>query len=181
MVAVTDSKNGRAPNVQPNNHSPELVIEVLFDGKPLEANGKAAVVRVAQDPFLSKAGNVLYFARISKGWKLPEGALEKLSFVVNGNPAHISAAGVHDSAPRLDKSNRAIAGTGGDPMVTHTIITECAEGVDYMVNIITKQLPPKAGKGQGHSLRIQGVPKAVGRTAGPQVVGDVEGLVLDLS
>lgn len=176
---MADATNGRKPNTQPNGLIPHLTVEVLFNGEPLGA------IQVPQDPFLSKNGNVLFTGRIARGWTLPgtpEEALEALSFLVNGKEAKRSEKGVNVTAPTKDaKTGRDRPGSGGELLVSHSSIVDVSAAddveTDFIVNIHAKKLKAKAGKEQGFQLRVQGMPKAIG-VPGPQVVGEVSGLVL---
>lgn len=175
MSDTETSKTGRKPNTQPNGFLPSLPVEIFLGDEALGA------IQVQQDALLSKKGNVLYHARITRGWVLPDGALDILAFKVNGVDAVRSAKGVHLSAPRVRAATgQVIPGTGGEPLVAHTAILNASvdDEVDYMVNIFVKRLREKAGKDQGHSLRIQGMPKAVGVPGQQIVAGDITGLAI---
>lgn len=171
------TKTGRKPNTQPNGLVPALSVEVFLGDEALGA------IQVPQDEFLSKNGNVLFHGRIARGWQLPGDPSETLGalrFVVNGQEATRSETGVHLTAPRTNKDGKTIPNTGGELIVAHTSIQDLTvdqTGQDFMVNVFAKKVRAKAGKEQHYSLRVQGMPKAIG-TPGVQVVGEVSGLLV---
>lgn len=173
MVAATRSKRP-VNTIGATTHLPALAVEIFLDGEALGA------ITVPQEDFLSKNGNVLYRGIIKRGLKLPDGALTALSFTVNGVECTKSAAdaasesGFHLSAPRKRADGTDIPNTGGEPMVTFSATVDAAEGEPYMILVVVKRLSPKAGKDQGHQLRVQGMPRAIG-VSGPQVIGEVTG------
>lgn len=177
-MADATTKPGRVPNTQPNAFVPGLAVEIFLDGEALGA------LQVPQAANLSKSGNVLFYGAIKRGWQLPGEAtdvLPRLTFKVNGVDAALSAQGLHLSAPRTRKDGTVIPNSGNEPMVTHWAIVDTAKGdetEEHMVLVIVKRLHPKNGKDQGFSLRVQSAPRALGRAAGPQVVGDFEGLLV---
>lgn len=175
VAEATKSRTGRLPNTQPNGFIPELAVEISLDGTPLGS------IAVPQDEFLSKSGNVLFRGGITKGWKLPgetNDVLHALTFKVNGVDARESASGVHLSAPRVNRTtNLPVRGTGGEPMVAHIAnVSASDESSDQMVTIIVKKLHAVKGNDMGFSLRVNTMPRAV---AGPQVRGEVEGLLIE--
>lgn len=172
-TSVTTSKSGRLPNPQPNDYLPKLDVEVFLGGEALGA------ITVPQDTFLSKNGNVLYRAIIRKGLRLPgevADVLNALTYKVNGEDAAITARGIHTSAPRIDKADKVVPNTGGDPMVTHFAMVEVADDTQYMLLIVVKHLGVVKGTDQGYQLRVQANPRAVGV---PGVdIGEVTGLLI---
>lgn len=161
---------------------PALIVEIFFHGDLLGA------IEAPQEDLLSKSGNVLYRGAINRGWRLGDGnvseTLAALSYRVNGVDATMSAKGVNLTAPRTSKkTGLVIAGSGGEHIVSHTAFINASsvegETVDYMVNVHALKIKDlKAGQDQGFKLRVQGLPKGVGRAAGPQVVGTVDGLTI---
>lgn len=178
----TTTKPTRAPRTtQGDTLVPNLTVEILFNGEVLGS------IEAPQEDLLSKSGNVLFDGRVNRGWRLPgevTEALNALSFRVNGAEAKRSEKGVNLTAPRTNvKTGAIIAGSGGEHIVSHSAFINASsvegETVEYMVNVHAKKIKAlKAGEDQGYQLRVQGLPKGVGRAAGPQVVGSVDGLTI---
>lgn len=176
MTTATEQKAVRLPNDQINTLIPALPVEISFGGNVLGS------VTAPQEELLSKSGNVLFRGAIKRGWKLPgevSEALTALAFIVNGVAASVASTGLTKSAPRKRRDGSTIPNTGGEPMISHFAMVPVADGVEYMVNIRVKKLHAKAGVDQGYSLSISGIPRGEGFGAGVQVIGEVEGLVVE--
>ncbi len=172
----------RAPRTtQGDTLVPALSVEILFNGEPLGS------IEAPQEDLLSKSGNVLFNGRVNRGWRLPgetTEALNALSFRVNGVEAKRSDKGVNLTAPRVNASTgKVVANSGGELIVSHSAFVNVSKDedapIEFMVNVHAKKIKAlKAGEDQGFQLRVQGMPKGVGRAAGPQIVGSVDGLTI---
>lgn len=178
-TATQATTTTRKPNTGDNKLPSDLTLAVSLSGS------EAGAITMVQNDFLSDAGNVTYIGSIRKGLKLPgtpTEALEALGFSVNGIDAVRHDSGVHLSAAKVSKrTGRVIAGTGGNPTVGFSVVVpvEDADGEsrNYMAQVYVTFLQ----KEQSFNLTARAFPQGAGRAAGPQVKGEVTGLIIDLA
>jgi hypothetical protein len=153
----------RKPNFTPNHLPMAVVFTVLFGGIEL------GTVEAPQGPKLSDKGNISFMGGIKEGWELGEGwmdALAKLSFTANGVLLKVAESGVHTSE-------------SGNPTVGHfgviTLPSALAEGEGsrYRAEVYATWLVKKGSFSLSTRAFVH-----VSPAAGPQVVGEVSGLVV---
>lgn len=166
---TTKQQDNRKPNFQPNSFPAHLTLVISMAGERLGS------IKVPQRDKLSANGNVTFGAKIADGWVLPgtwDNTLPALGFSLelpDGTIVELSkaASGVHTS-------------DSGNPTVGHTCRLSVtpdekdASAMTYMGQVYPTWLVKKGSYGLYISVNPAG-----GGTPGPQVVGDVDGLVID--
>lgn len=178
-MATATQSNTRKPNTGDNKLPTSLSLAVSLNGADIGG------ITLLQNDYLSDAGNVTYVASVKKGWKLPGDpteALEALGFAVNGIDAVRHDSGVHLSAPKVSKrTGRVIAGSGGNPTVGFSVVIPVTDADGESRNYMAQVYATFLQKEQSYNLTARAFPQGAGRAAGPQVKGEVTGLIIDLA
>lgn len=166
-------KRTRTPNVQPNAYPSELSLVLGFG-----ANVQGSIT-IPQADNLSDAGNVLFAGGIRQGLVLgndgdqPVDILGSLSMSMEEQALKVSSSGVHQSK----NGNATVCFMGVVPF-------EGDETRDYTVQVFVTHLGEKVTDDEvverHYNLSAKAWPKPilVGRAAGPQVTGEVDGLTV---